>query len=93
MAGDINGQIVGKENLNVDATFAGDLQVKAVIEVASEPLYKMSADLVIKTYVLSGTFVIQGTGSLKGIQITGTISGTLGDTTATLAGTQVIVHP
>ena len=31
MAGDINGQIVGKENLNVDATFAGDLQVKAVI--------------------------------------------------------------
>lgn len=93
MAGDINGQIVGKENLNVDATFAGDLQVKAVIEVASEPLYKMSADLVIKAYVLSGTFVIQGTGSLKGIQIKGTISGTLGDTTATLAGTQVIVHP
>jgi len=92
ITGDINGQIQITQNLNVDATFTGNIQAEAEITVPSGAVYRMLAYINVKTLVLSGIFLIWGTGSLRGTYAVGTVSGMAGGV-ATLNGMQLVTKP
>jgi len=91
ITGDINGDMEITENANVDSFGYGDVQVKAVITVGTEEAYRMSFDGTLSGGVTSGTFVIDGMGSCKGIHITGTLTPT--STGAELTGTKLTTKP
>jgi hypothetical protein len=95
ITGDISGLIEIIENVNMDTSSGyGNAQVKGVITVGSEEAYRMSADVTMEGYgaTISGTFVIQGMGSYKGIHVTGTLS-TSGTDQAVLTGTKLTTKP
>jgi hypothetical protein len=92
ITGDINGQIRITQNLNLDATFTGNIQADAVITVATGAVYRMLAYINVKALVLSGIFLIWGTGSLEGIYVVGTVSGNAGGV-ANLNGMQLVTKP
>jgi cytoskeletal protein CcmA (bactofilin family) len=92
ITGDINGQIRITQNLNLDAAFTGDIQAEAVITVASGAVYRMVACIKVKTLVLSGIFLIWGTGSVEGIYVMGTVGGVAGGVAA-LNGMQLVTKP
>jgi len=78
----ISGGIVGTVALTVNSNFvyadyspSGDAQAKGTI-TSGEDIYLISVDVTLVMGIPSGTFVIHGTGSCKGIHITGTLSST-----------------
>lgn len=86
IAGDINGEITFTQNLNLVAfdengPIDGDVQLKGEITVEgeSEVSYRISVDAIVEDREISGSFVIHGVGSFKGIHIMGTIIGIPGE--------------
>jgi hypothetical protein len=78
----ISGSIVGTVALTVNWNFvvsgysqSGDAQAKGII-TSGEDVYLISADVTEIAGTASGTFVIRGTGSCKGIHVTGTLTST-----------------
>ena len=88
---DIVGQAEFVENINNNATHL-DAQGKGVITVDGEEAYKMSFDITIELGVFSGTFVMYGMGSFKGIHITGTIT-PIDATHSLFTGTKLTTKP
>jgi hypothetical protein len=92
ITGDIIGQLEIIENYNANPYGYGDAQGKGVITVGGEEAYRMSFDVTIEGGVVSGTFVIHGTGSFKGIHITGTIT-PISALQTLLTGTKLTTKP
>ena len=94
----ISGGIVGTVALTVNWNFvysdyspSGDAQAKGII-TSGEDVYLMSADVTVVMGTPSGTFVIRGTGSCKGIHITGMLSSTA-EGLLVLEGTKLTTKP
>jgi len=87
----IVGQAEFVENINNNATHL-DAQGKGVITVDGEEAYKVSFDITMELGVFSGTFVMDGIGSFKGIHITGTIT-PIDDTHSLFTGTKITTKP
>jgi len=92
--GDVEGQIVGIMDANVNFDGFGDEQVKGVFTDGGGPIYRILLDLTLTDFgaSITGTFVFIGVGSCKGIHITGTITAEDGGA-AVLAGTKLTTHP
>ena len=93
----ITGSIIGTVELTVNSNFvysgysqSGDAQAKGTI-TSGEGVYLISVDVTIITGTVSGTFVIHGTGSCKGIHITGTLSSSAAG--LVLEGTKLTTKP
>lgn len=74
---DISGGLAGTAEVTVNQNLlsgTGDAQGKGSILTAGGDVYQISLDVTLTAGVPSGTFVIHGTGSCKGIYITGTVS-------------------
>jgi len=92
ITGDIVGEMEIIEDYNLYSSGYGDVHGNAVITVDGEEAFRMSIDETIELWVASGTFVIHGTGSFRGIHITGTITSiTFAETL--LTGTKLTTEP
>ena len=94
----ISGSIDGTVALTVNENFfgdprSGDFQAKGNITASDGDVYLISSDMTLITGTLSGTFVILGTGSCKGIHVTGTVTATPYPNQEDLEGTKLTTHP
>lgn len=89
ITGDIEGSVEFYADLNMDmVSYNGDVKAKGVITVDGGE-YKITLDGIIEAGLISGTFVINGKGDVKGIRVEGTFTVMIAANIIPLEGTMI----